>query len=82
MRWPASAPALEPIAAAASVGDNDFAGRKTVRSHNLLAKTRALDDLICDPRLIAIVQGVLGRRIQISITALIQIHSGETEQPY
>ena len=73
--------ALDAIADAASVGSNEFAGFKTIRCHNLVAKTRELDDLIIDPRLLGVVEGVLGRRIQLSITAIIKILPGETAQP-
>ena len=73
--------ALEIIEKPARHGDNEFAGRRTIRSHNLLGKTRIFDALISDPRILAIVEGILGRQIQISITALIKILPGETRQP-
>ena len=38
---------------------------KTLRAHNLLAKTRAVDYLFLDPRIRALIEGVLGPRVQI-----------------
>ena len=53
---------------------------KTVRVHNLLAKTRCVDDLVCDPRLVAIVQGVLGPHIQVSVVAMFDLLPGSKAQ--
>ena len=53
---------------------------RTWRAHNLLAKTRAVDYLFLDPRLRAIVEGVLGHRGQINITTLFNTLPGETKQ--
>ena len=39
---------------------------KTLRAHNLLAKTRAVDYLFLDARVRALVEGVLGQRTQIT----------------
>ena len=52
----------------------------TVRAHNLLAKTRCVDDLVCDPRLVAIAQGVLGPHIQISVVAMFDLLPGAKAQ--
>ena len=52
----------------------------TWRSHNLLAKTRAIDELLLDPRLRAIVEGVIGRYHQINIATLFNILPGEFKQ--
>ena len=41
---------------------------RTWRAHNLLAKTRAADDVFLDPRLRGIVEGVIGRYNQINVT--------------
>ena len=54
--------------------------RRTVRAHNLLAKTRCVDDLICDPRLLAVVQGVLGKHIQLSIAVMFDLLPGARAQ--
>ena len=53
---------------------------KTVRAHNLLGKTRCVDDLICDPRLVAIVQGVLGPHIQVSVVVMFDLLPGASAQ--
>lgn len=53
---------------------------KTVRAHNLLGKTRCVDDLVCDPRLVAIVQGVLGPHIQVSVVVMFDLLPGASAQ--
>lgn len=53
---------------------------RTWRAHNLLAKTRAADDVFLDPRLRAIVDGVIGRYNQINVTTLFNTLPGETKQ--
>ena len=52
----------------------------TWRAHNLLAKTRATDAIVLDPRLRAIVSGVIGKYHQINITTLFNTLPGETRQ--
>ena len=52
----------------------------TVRAHNLLAKTRCVDDLVCDPRLVALAQGVLGPNIQVSVVAMFDLLPGAKAQ--
>ena len=53
---------------------------KTVRAHNLLAKTRCVDDLVCDDRLVAIVQGVLGPHVQVSVVVMFDLLPGSKPQ--
>ena len=53
---------------------------KTWRAHNLLAKTRAADYLFLDPRIRALVEGVLGKHTQINVTTLFNVLPGETRQ--
>lgn len=53
---------------------------KVVRAHNLLAKTRCVDDIVCDPRLVALAQGVLGKQIQISVVAMFDLLPGSKAQ--
>ncbi|MCZ6888045.1 MAG: phytanoyl-CoA dioxygenase family protein [Gammaproteobacteria bacterium] len=53
---------------------------KTMRAHNLLAKTRAVDYLFLDARLRALVESVLGGRTQINVTTLFNVLPGETRQ--
>lgn len=72
--------ALSKIADESSLCENEFLGYKTVRSHNLLNKTREFDFLVADPQLLLIVEGVLGEHFQLSITAMINIGPGETSQ--
>ncbi len=52
----------------------------TWRAHNLLAKTRAVDGLLLDARLRAIVEGVIGQYCQINITTLFNTLPGEYQQ--
>ena len=54
--------------------------RKTIRAHNLLAKTRCVDDLVCDLRMLALVHGVLGDRAQISAAVLFDLLPGAKAQ--
>lgn len=54
--------------------------RKTVRAHNLLGKTRCVDDLVCDPRLVAVVQGMLGSNVQVSVVAYFDLLPGAKAQ--
>ena len=53
---------------------------RTLRAHNLLAKTRAADFVYLDPRLRAIVEGVIGKYCQINIATLFNTLPGETRQ--
>ncbi|MEE2783377.1 MAG: phytanoyl-CoA dioxygenase family protein [Pseudomonadota bacterium] len=53
---------------------------RTWRAHNLLAKTRATDFVFLDPRLRAIVDGVIGKYNQVNITTLFNTLPGETRQ--
>ena len=53
---------------------------KTVRAHNLLAKTRCVDNLVCDPRLVALVHRVLGEQIQVSVVAMFDLLPGARPQ--
>ena len=54
--------------------------KTTVRAHNLLGKTRCVDDLVCDPRLLALAQGVLGYQIQVSVVAMFDLLPGAKAQ--
>ena len=55
--------------------------RTTVRVHNLLAKTRCVDDVACDLRLLALVQAVLQDRVQVSSAVLFDLLPGAKPQP-
>ena len=54
--------------------------RTTVRAHNLLGKTRCVDDIVNDRRLIALAQGVLGPMIQVSVVAMFDLLPGAKAQ--
>ena len=53
---------------------------RTWRAHNLLAKTRAADNVFLDPRLRAIIDGVIGKYSQVNIATLFNTLPGETKQ--
>ena len=53
---------------------------KTLRAHNLLAKTRSVDHLFIDARVRALVEGILGSRVQVNVTTLFNLLPGETRQ--
>ncbi len=60
----------------------DKAGEgKTIRGHNLLAKTRAVDFVFLDPCVRALVEGVIGKESRINITTLFNLLPGEKQQP-
>lgn len=71
--------ALEPILAGTPRGRNDFEGFDTRRAYGLLAKTRALDDLILDPISLDLAGEVLGDFLLSALVA-IQIGPGESAQ--
>ena len=66
-----------PITQMAAIGTKTG---KTLRAHNLLAKTRAVDYLFLDKRLRALVEGILGPRTQVNVTTLFNLLPGETRQ--
>ena len=53
---------------------------KTWRAHNLLGKTRGVDNQFLDPRLRAIIKGILGPLVQVNVTTLFNVLPGETKQ--
>lgn len=53
---------------------------QTLRAHNLLAKTRAVDYLFLDARIRALVERILGHRGQVNVTTLFNTLPGETQQ--
>ena len=50
----------------------DDYGQQTIHTHNLLAKTRAVDELLMDDRLLGLVEAVLGPDYQVSGVAAIR----------
>ena len=63
-------------------GDTEFAGFKTRRMYNLVARTRILDQLYLHPKIVAIVEAYLNDQIQLSIASTIDLGPGETQQPF
>jgi len=54
--------------------------RTTVRAHNLLGKTRCVDDIVCDLRMLALIQSVLKDRVQVSAAVLFDLLPGAKAQ--
>ena len=64
------------------LGRNRFEGSKTRRCYSIFAKTRAFDNLVCDPLLLDIVGTVLNSdHFLLSSTVGISIEPGEVAQP-
>jgi ectoine hydroxylase-related dioxygenase (phytanoyl-CoA dioxygenase family) len=63
-------------------GNTPFAGFKTRRMYNLVARTRVLDKLYLHPRILATVEGHLDDQIQLSIASTIDLGPDETHQPF
>lgn len=59
---------------------NEAGDGKTVRAHNLLAKTRSADFLFIHPLLRALVEGHIGEQVRINITTLFNLLPGEKKQ--
>ena len=55
-------------------------GQQTVHTHNLLAKTRAVDDVLLDNRLLGLIEAVLGPDFQISGVAAMRPAPGDRRQ--
>lgn len=63
------------------MGRNDFEGLKTQRAYSLLRKTRALDGLVAHPRVLAILDAMMGPGSLLSACLAVRIHPGEKRQP-
>jgi ectoine hydroxylase-related dioxygenase (phytanoyl-CoA dioxygenase family) len=63
-------------------GDTEFAGFKTRRMYNLVARTRILDEFYLHPDVLATVEGHLDDQIQLSIASTIDLGPGESCQPF
>lgn len=74
--------ALAPYLAADIAGRNDFEGLKTNRVYAMLAKGRIFADLACHPLALAFAEADLGRECLLSACLAINIHPGETVQPW
>ncbi|WP_373474720.1 phytanoyl-CoA dioxygenase family protein [Sphingorhabdus sp.] len=74
--------ALAPYLAADIAGRNDFEGLKTNRIYAMLAKGRMFADLACHPLALAFAEADLGKECLLSACLAINIHPGETVQPW
>ncbi len=74
--------ALAPYLAADIAGRNDFEGLKTNRVYAMLAKGRIFADLACHPLALAFAEADLGKECLLSACLAINIHPGETVQPW
>lgn len=62
------------------LGRNDFEGLKTQRAYALLRKTRAIDGLVAHPRILAILETMMGPGPLLSACLAVRIHPGEKRQ--
>ena len=74
--------ALAPYLAADIAGRNDFEGLKTNRVYAMLAKGRIFADLACHPLALAFAEADHGKECLLSACLAINIHPGETVQPW
>lgn len=71
---------LDPYRARTPTGRNDFEGYGTRRIYALFAKVRGFDDVAIDPRVLGVLDAVLGVNYQLSAPVGIDIGPGETAQ--
>lgn len=71
---------LAPHRAATPTGRNDFEGHATRRIYALFAKVRGFDALATDPRVLGVLDAVLGPSYQLSAPVGIDIGPGEAAQ--
>jgi ectoine hydroxylase-related dioxygenase (phytanoyl-CoA dioxygenase family) len=74
--------ALQPYLAANMAGRNDFEGLKTNRVYAMLAKSPVFAELAIHPLALAFAEAELGRECLLSACLAINIHPGETVQPW
>jgi ectoine hydroxylase-related dioxygenase (phytanoyl-CoA dioxygenase family) len=55
-------------------------GQQTIHTHNLLAKTRAVDDVLMDDKLLTLIEAILGPDFQISGVAAMRPAPGDRRQ--
>lgn len=65
----------------AGPADNAFEGRRTVRIYNLLARDRVFEQVPVHPRVLPVIQGVIGDGCLVSSLSSIAIDPGERAQP-
>lgn len=73
---------LQPWLDADISGRNDFEGLKTNRVYGMLAKSPLFADLACHPLPLAFAEADLGKECLLSACLAINIHPGETVQPW
>ncbi|MBS1847565.1 MAG: phytanoyl-CoA dioxygenase family protein [Actinobacteria bacterium] len=71
---------LAPNREATPSGRNDFEGYTTRRIYALFAKVRGFDDLATDPRVLGVLDAILGPSYQLSAPVGIDIGPGEAPQ--
>ena len=71
---------LAPVFDAVGSRTTDDHGQQTIHTHNLLAKTRAVDEVLVDDRLLALIEAVLGPDFQISGVAAMRPGPGDRRQ--
>jgi len=74
--------ALQPFLDQNLTGRNDFEGLKSNRVYGLLAKGREFVDLAVHPLALAFAEAELGESCLLSACLAINLHSGETVQPW
>jgi ectoine hydroxylase-related dioxygenase (phytanoyl-CoA dioxygenase family) len=74
--------ALAPHLARDLLGRNDFEGTKTNRVYALLAKSPVFAELVIHPLVLAFVEAELGESCLLSALLAINLHPGETVQPW
>lgn len=71
---------LRPIFSAIRSRESKEYGQQTVHTHNLLAKTRAVDELLLDQRLLGLIEEILGPDFQVSGVAAMRPGPGDRRQ--
>ena len=71
---------LAPVFDAVGSRVMDDYGQQTIHTHNLLAKTRAVDEILVDDRLLDLVGAVLGPDFQVSGVAAMRPGPGDRRQ--
>lgn len=71
---------LKPIFDAIGSRESAKFGQQTIHTHNLLAKTRAVDELLLDPLLLGLIEEILGPDYQVSGVAAMRPAPGDQRQ--
>ncbi len=71
---------IAPVFDAVASRMTDDYGQQTVHTHNLLAKTRAVDEILMDDRLLELIGALLGPDFQISGVAAMRPGPGDRRQ--